>query len=151
MYTLSHTVEINPQGVKPLLTAEQVWAGLVMKAENALPFVPVMKRCDMIERTENTILREITIGEDDFREFITLYAPIQVQFQRVGTKDFIQNTISDSDRGLLLNFTFGISFSGAEPGSEEEKQQGDAMRHAYVGAVTATLKRVREMTSAGEL
>jgi hypothetical protein len=122
-----------------------------MKAENALPFVPVMKRCDVVERTATTILREITIGDDDFQEFITLFAPVQVQFERVGTKDFIQNTISESELGLLLNFTFGISAPGTEPGSQEEKRQGEAMRETYIRAVGSTLKRVREMVEAGEI
>lgn len=151
MYMVSYTTEVNPQGVTPVLTAEQVWAALVMKAENALPFVPVMKRCDVIERTETTILREITIGEDDFREHITLLAPLQVQFERVGTKDFIQNTISESERGLMLTFTFGVSFPGAEPGSPQEREAGDAMRQAYVGAVGSTLRRAREMVLNDEI
>jgi hypothetical protein len=145
MYMVSYTTEVNPEGVAPVLTANQVWAALVMKAENALPFVPVMKRCDMIERTETTILREITIGEDDFREFITLFEPIQVRFERAGTNDFIQNTISESERGLLLTFTVGVSFPGTASGSPEEQKAGDAMRQAYVGAVGSTLRRAREL------
>ncbi|KRB85360.1 hypothetical protein ASE00_00700 [Sphingomonas sp. Root710] len=151
MYMVSYSIEVNPAGVEPVLTAQQVWAGLVMKAENALPFVPVMQRCDVIERSGNTLLREITLGGEDMKEFITLLEPIQVQFERVGTKDFIQNTISESERGLMLTFTVGVSFAGAEPGSEQERQAGDAMRHAYVNAVGSTLRRVREMVMAGEL
>ena len=151
MYMVSHSIAVNPEGATPVLTTEQVWAGLVMKAENALPFVPVMKRCDMIERRGNTILREITIGTDDFQEFITLFEPIQVQFRRVGTEDFIHNTVSESDFGLLLTFTVGVSFAGTEPGSAEEQAAGDAMRHAYVGAVGSTLKRVREMVANNEI
>jgi hypothetical protein len=151
MYMVSYTTEVNPDGVDPVLTREQVWAALVMKAENALPFVPVMKRCDMLERTDTTILREITIGEDDFQEFITLLEPIQVQFERVGTKDFIQNTISDSERGLLLTFTVGVSFPGTAPGSSEEQQAGDAMRQAYVNAVGSTLKRARELVQSSAI
>jgi hypothetical protein len=122
-----------------------------MKAENALPFVPGMSRCDLIERKNNTILREVTFAGDDFKEFITLHEPVQVQFERVGSGGFIQNTISESDKGLLLTFTFGLPFPGTEPGSKEEKEKGESMRHAYVGAVGATLKTVRELVSQGEL
>ena len=80
MYTLSYAIEVNPEGASPVLNAEQVWKGLEMKAENALPFVPGMTRCEVVERTDNTILREITFAGDDFKEFITLHAPVQVQF-----------------------------------------------------------------------
>ncbi|HEY0316364.1 MAG TPA: SRPBCC family protein [Sphingomonas sp.] len=151
MYTLSYAIEVNPEGASPRLTAEQVWKGLEMKAENALPFVPGMQKCEVVERKDNTILRDVTFAGDDFREFITLYAPVQVQFERVGSGGFIQNTISESKKGLLLTFTFGLPFPGTEPGSPEEKAKGESMRHAYVGAVGATLKTVREMVGKGEL
>jgi hypothetical protein len=151
MYTLSYTIEVNPEGATPALTAAQVWKGLEMKAENALPFVPGMTRCEVVERKDNTILREITFAGDDFKEFITLHAPVQVQFERVGTGGFIQNTISESERGPLLTFTFGLPFPGTAPGSKEEREKGESMRHAYVGAVGATLKTVRELVGKGAL
>lgn len=37
MYMLSVSTPVNPDGVQPVLTMEQVWTGLVMKGENALP------------------------------------------------------------------------------------------------------------------
>jgi hypothetical protein len=151
MYTLSYAIEVNPEGASPTLTAAQVWRGLEMKAENALPFVPGMTKCEVVERKGNTILRDITFKGDDFKEFITLLAPVQVQFERVGSGGFIQNTISESEKGLMLSFTFGLPFPGTEPGSSEEKAKGESMRGSYVGAVGATLKTVRELVSKGEL
>ena len=105
----------------------------------------------MVERKDNTILREVTFAGDDFKEFITLHAPVQVQFERLGTGGFIQNTISESKKGLLLTFTFSLPYPGTEPGSAEERAKGDSMREAYIGAIDATLKKVREMVTAGKL
>ena len=151
MYTLSHAIPINPDGTEPKLSREQVWKGLEMKAENAIPFVNGMTQCDVIERGENTILREITFNGAQSREAITLYEPVKVQFERTDGTGWIDNTISDSETGLILSFTFGINFPGIEAGSTEEKSKGDSMRGAYVGAVAATLSRVRQMVAAGEL
>jgi hypothetical protein len=151
MYTLSYAIEVNPEGASPVLNAEQVWKGLEMKAENALPFVPGMTKCEMTERKGNIILRDITFAGNDFQERITLHAPVQVQFERIGTGGFIQNTISESEKGLMLAFTFALPFPGTEPGSKEEREKGESMRGSYVGAVGATLKTVREMVSKGEL
>lgn len=151
MYTLSHTLKVNPEGSAPKLTGGQVWAGLMMKAENALPFVPAISRCDVIERSGNTLLRDVVVGGTPFQEFITFYAPVQVRFERVGGGGFIENTISDSEMGLLLTFTFALNFPGAAPGSPEERRNGEGMRDAYIEAVDATLKRVREMVNNGEL
>jgi hypothetical protein len=151
MYILSHAVEINPAGVSPALSIEQVWAGLVLKAENALPFVPSMERCEVIERHDRGLRRAITIGGQDFEEDILFFAPRMVRFDRVGTDDFILNTISDSAAGPLLSFTFAMSFAGVAEGSPEEQAQGDGMREAYIGAVGATLAKVRAMAQAGEI
>jgi len=151
MYTLSHAIPINPDGVEPKLTREQVWKGLEMKAENAIPFVNGMTQCDLIERKDNTLLREITFAGSQSREFITLYEPVKVQFERTDGTGWIDNTISESENGLLLTFTFGINFPGIAANSAEEKAKGDSMRGAYVGAVAATLSRVRQMVADGEL
>jgi hypothetical protein len=151
MYTLSHSVAVNPAGVAPVLTREQVWRGLEMKAENALPFVKGMTKCEVLERTGNQILREVVFAGSTHRERITLHAPVQVHFERVGEGGFIENTISDSDLGLLLTFTFALTMPGTAPGSAEEKAKGDGMKHAYIGAVAATLDRVRQMARDGEI
>lgn len=151
MYTLSHAIPVNPEGVEPKLTREQVWRGLEMKAENALPFVNGMTQCDLLERKGNTIKREITFLGAQSQEFITLFEPVKVQFERLDGTGWIDNVISESENGLLLSFTFGIRFPGIAEDTPEEKTKGDSMRGAYVGAVGATLSRVRQMVSDGEL
>jgi hypothetical protein len=151
MYVLSHTVQVNPPGVEPVLNQLQLWRGLEMKAENALPFVPGMTQCDMIERSGNIIIRDVTFAGNSHRERITLHKPVQVHFERVGEAGFIENTISNSALGLLLSFTFALTFPGTAEDSAEEQAAGDTMKHAYINAVGATLERVRKMVSDHEL
>lgn len=151
MYTLSHAIPVNPEGATPVLTRKQVWRGLEMKAENALPFVPGMEKCEVVEREGNMLLRDVVFAGSAHRERIFLYSPVQVQFERVGEEGFIQNTISDSEDGLWLTFTFGLTFPGTEAGSAAERAKGDEMKHAYIGAVAATLERVRQMVRDGEV
>lgn len=151
MFALANTIPINPEGVQPVLTAEDVWRGLVLKAENALPFVPGMTRCDVVERGPDWLLREVEFNGGSHLERISLRAPVQVHFERVGEDGFIENIISTSDLGLLLTFTFGLSFPGTEPGSDAERAKGEEMKGAYIGAVAATLAKVRQMKSAGEI
>lgn len=151
MYTLSYSIAVNPKGASPVLTREQVWRGLEMKAANALPFVNGMSQCDVLERTDDTITREVTFLGSTHKEFITLFAPVKVQFERMDGTGWIDNVISESEDGLLLTFTFGVTFPGVEPGTSEETTHGDTMRGAYIGAVGATLDRVRKMAAAGEV
>jgi hypothetical protein len=151
MYTLSHTIPVNPPGAEPTLNVDQVWRGLELKAENAIPFVNGMTRCDVLERTGNTITRVVTFKGSDHKEFITLFKPVKVQFERMDGTGWIDNTLSESENGLLLTFTFGVTFPGIAENTDAERAQGDTMRGAYIGAVEATLSRVRQMVTDGEL
>jgi acetylaranotin biosynthesis cluster protein L len=154
MYTLSVSVDVNPPGATPRLTQEQVWRGLVMKAENAVLFVPRMQACTVLERWSDGLLREVVNDGHRFREKITFAPPVEVLFERVDSEDnagWITNVISESDHGLLLTFTFAVNLPGAAPGTEEERQKGAAMKESYVGAVKATLARVRQLVGEGKL
>lgn len=151
MYTLSYAIPVNPQGVEPKVTMEQVWRGLEMKAENAIPFVNGMSQCDVLERKDNTITRVVTFKGSQHKELITLFKPVKVQFERMDGTGWIDNTLSESENGLILAFTFGVTFPGIAEGTDAERTQGDTMRGAYVGAVEATLSRVRQMVRDGEL
>ncbi len=148
MYALSAAVAINPPGVSPVLTADQVWRGLVMKAENALPFVEAMEACRVVERFDDGFVREIVLRGVPMRERITLAPPVQVHFRRLeahGYDGWITNVISESDNGLLLVFTFCVGFPDAAPGSVDERRRGDAVKASYVSAITSTLKAVRTL------
>ena len=154
MYALSASVEVNPAGATPVLSREQVWRGLVLKAENAVPFVPGMQSCVVLERQEDGLLREVVIHGDRFKERVTFTPRVEVYFERVATAEhagWITNVISESDRGLLLTFTFAVNFPGIAPGSEEERRHGEAMKSAYVSAIEGTLRAVRRLTMEGKL
>ena len=49
MYQLSRTVAVN-EPKKSFLSRHDVWTGLLMKANNALPYVPEMKKCEVVEK-----------------------------------------------------------------------------------------------------
>ena len=154
MYALSASMEVNPAGTMPILTQDQVWRGLVMKAENAVPFVPGMQDCRVLERHADGLLREIAIGGDRFKEKITFTPTVQVLFERVDTAEhagWITNVISESERGLILTFTFAVNFPGIQPGSNAEKERGLQMKSLYEKAVEATLKQVRRLVTAREI
>src|SRR5215469_3677418 len=154
MYTLSVAVDVNQPGITPRLTQDQVWRGLLMKAENAVLFVPRMQSCTVLERWEGGLLREVVNAGNRFREKISFSPPVEVLFERVDTEDnagWITNVISESAHGLLLTFTFAVNLPGAVPGTAEERVKGEVMKASYVGAVRATLARVRQLVGEGKL
>lgn len=130
----------------PALTRAQVWAGLKMKADNALPFVPVMSKCDVLERTANGLTRDIEIRGVPAREKITLYPERKVVFLRLsGPADgFIVNEILDDAAGeLKLRFSFALQLVDADSDSAKEKEFRAVMERDYLAAVDATLAAIR--------
>jgi hypothetical protein len=150
MISVSSTVPVNPPGETVQLTREDVWEGLVLKAENALPFVPAMTRCEVIERTDDSILRTIEFRGQEFGERVTFVPQRQVRFER--TYGPVLGTISndlheDEDDNLLLTFSFDLVLEGVAPGSEAEQDYEATMKGDYLKAAGATLAAVRQMVA----
>jgi acetylaranotin biosynthesis cluster protein L len=148
MIYVSKEVAVNEAG-HPRLHRGDVWKGLVMKAENALPFVPGMAKCDVVERTANGLTRDIMFRGEDARERITFYPETKVVFVREsGNVDgFIVNEVLGSDDDLRLRFSFALQLVDAPSDSPEENELRQVMERDYVKAVDATLGAIRKMVA----
>jgi len=133
----------------PKLSRSDIWKGLVMKAENALPFVPGMAKCDVVERTPNGLIRDIIFRGEDARERITFYPEKKVVFVREsGNVDgFIVNEVLGDDDNLRLRFSFALQLVDAPSDSAEEREFRQVMERDYVKAVDATLGAIRKMVA----
>jgi len=151
MIFVSHRLLVNEDG-QPELSRSDVWAGLVMKANNALPFVPAMTFCEVTDRLDdNTFDRDIDFRGQRMTERITLEEPHRVVFTRtsgpvLGT---IANEIEEEDGALFLRFSFALVVGGVDAGSLAEKDYADGMTGDYLKAVAATLAAMRKV-KAGE-
>lgn len=155
MYTMAASIEVNPPESDIDLTRELVWRGLVMKAENALPFVPAMQECRVIERFPGGLVRTILARGERLTERVTFTPQVQVRFDRTDhagrPAGWIENVLSDGERGLLLTFVLNIILPGVEPGSDEEQRRGASIRQSYVEAIEATLRMTRTLARDGAL
>ncbi|MGE0745399.1 MAG: SRPBCC family protein [Rhodospirillales bacterium] len=156
MITVSRTLPINagrPAG-EPPLTRRQVWQGLVMKAENPVPFVESMDACRIVERTADGLVRDCDSRGETMRERIT-YTPMEkVEFVRLKSKAMgtILNEIVDDPRdGLSLRFTFSLEPEGIAPGSAEEKAFAQDIGKSYLNAVNTTIATLRRLVREGAL
>jgi hypothetical protein len=152
------TKEISVNGTRmpgdPVLTRAQVWAGLRMKADNALPFVAVMSKCEVVEYTENGLVRDIEARGQAARERITFYPEKRVVFLRLsGPADgFIVNEILDGEDGdLKLRFSFAMQLVGVDSGSPQEDEFKKVMECDYATAVDTTLAAMRQAVNSGHL
>ena len=145
---MTRTVPVNDDPQQPRLARGDVWRGLLLKADNALPFVPQMTRCEVLERGDNWLLRDITFRGEDARERVSFFPEQRVQFERVQgrTRGTIQNEILEDERGeLQLRFAFALETEGVTPGSPAEQEHFGATEVAYLNAVNATLEAIRRV------
>lgn len=146
MIFVSHALAVNEPGLTPL-TRAQVWQGLVMKANNALPFVPAMTECVVTERRSDTEFdRDIVLRGQAHSERIHLQEPRRVVFTRIAgpVLGTIANEIEGPDDDLRLRFSFALVVSEVEPGSVAEQEYADGMTGDYLKAVAATLDAMRK-------
>ena len=153
MIFVTHQLPVNTPG-EPLLDRKAMWDGLVLKANNALPFVPAMTQCEVVARHSDTVFdREIEFHGQPFTERITLEKPHRVVFTRIAgpVLGTIANEIEGTDDDLKLRFSFALVVSGVEGGSAEEQAYAESMTGDYLKAVEATLGAMRKLASETEV
>jgi hypothetical protein len=154
MIFVSHALPVNVPD-EPRLTPANVWDGLVLKANNALPFVPAMTYCEVTRRHSDTVFdRDIDFRGQRFTERITLEAPHRVTFTRIAgpVLGTIANEIESTDDGdLALRFSFALVVMGVAGGSDEEQDYADSMTGDYLKAVAATLNAMRRLAEGAEV
>jgi hypothetical protein len=152
MIFVSHQLPVNVPD-EPRLTAGNVWDGLVLKANNALPFVPSMTYCEVTQRYSDTVFdRDIDFRGERFTERITLEAPYRVTFTRIAgpVLGTIANEIEGLEDDLSLRFSFALVVHGVEGGSAEEQAYADSMTGDYLKAVAATLNAMRRIAEGAD-
>jgi hypothetical protein len=157
MIFVSHALPVNVPD-EPRLTPANVWDGLVLKANNALPFVPAMTYCEVTRRHSDTVFdRDIDFRGQRFTERITLEAPYRVTFTRIAgpVLGTIANEIAGNEQStddeLALRFSFALVVHGVMGGSQAEQEYADSMTGDYLKAVAATLNAMRRLAEGAEM
>ena len=149
MIFVTHDLPVNIPN-EPVLGRSDVWDGLVLKANNALPFVPSMTLCEVTSRHSDTVFdRDIDFRGEHFTERITMEEPHRVTFTRIAgpVLGTIANEIEGPDDDLRLRFSFALVVGGVEGGSTAEQEYADSMTGDYLKAVAATLAAMRRIAA----
>lgn len=146
MIYLTHRQPVNVPG-EPHLDRATVWDGLVLKANNALPYVQSLTKCEVVvRRSETSFDREIeTRSGRKHTERIELEPQHRVVFTRIAGPigGVIANEIEGPDDDLYLRFSFAVVMSGVEGGSPAEQEYATSLTNEYHNALEATLKALR--------
>ncbi|KAJ6571602.1 hypothetical protein B0H19DRAFT_1255561 [Mycena capillaripes] len=148
-YAFAATRPVNPPGVEPVITEEQLWKGLEYKARNPVRFVPMMSASKTISEEGNKLVREMTIGNTTVKEETESH-PATIIYMELSTGVRMTNVISYGPNNELL-LTYG--FANGIPGVAAEKPKPSAKElNVAVGeALERGLNIFREMVKEGKL
>ena len=151
-----HLIEINDP-MNPLahtITREQLWRGLVIRAEMPKLFIPHLDECTIGERDSGTFTRRLRYG-DLIVEDTVLFTPLQevrydVPAQGEINASSLTMTIEAPDQyQLFVRFCYDDGMGEAlDPASQ---MYAEFKKSAYQEADIDTVRIVRQMAEQGKL
>ena len=148
-----HLVQINDvldPRVTPL-TRDQLWRGLVLRAEFPRTFVPWLDECE-IERAGEDLLRRLRFGAQVVHDRVRFDPKSQVSFETLdpdAERAFRMNMrIEEPAPGaLFVRFTY----DARSPEHSADDPHAGAIKEAYRLADIDTVFRIRQLADSGVL
>jgi len=141
-----HLIEVNDLA-NPLqmqLTREELWFGLLCRAEDACIFLPGLEACHIIERSEDRLVRDLHFGSAIIRDCVTFDPLHWMRFESEANEEHpggsLVITIEEPEPGaLFLRFAYQTSL----PEGGEEGRYAQFVRSAYHQSDLDTVRVIR--------
>ncbi|MES2073680.1 MAG: SRPBCC family protein [Pseudomonadota bacterium] len=151
-----HLIEINDLNnpMTQVITREQLWRGLVARAESPKFFIPYMDDCTITARAEAGISRTLRFGELVVNDQV-LYENMQhVHYDVAAQNDIPHSTLrmtieEPQPQALFVRFAYDDGHTAEEDSANE--MYNEYRRSAYQEADIDTIKVIREMVEQGLL
>ncbi len=151
-----HLIEVNDlsNSTQSPLTREELWFGLLCRAEDARAFLPGLDSCEIMERNDDFILRELRFGGTVIRDRVSFHEMEWICFEseenveHAGGKLTI--SIEEPQSGALF-LRFRYSTTLAENADGEDGRYADFVRSAYHQSDIDTLKVIRMISESKRL
>lgn len=151
-----HLIEINDP-LNPLadtMTREQLWRGLVLRAEDPKMFVPHLDECTISERESGSFMRRLRYGDLIIDDKVVLHPLREVRYEVPAQGDIAQSlltmTIEAPSEGVMW---VRFLYDDGNPSATDEtgRMYEDFKKSAYQEADIDTIKIVRQLASEGKL
>ncbi|PPQ63441.1 hypothetical protein CVT24_004973, partial [Panaeolus cyanescens] len=142
---------VNPPGVTPIISEEQLWKGLETKARDPQQFVPPISECKIQSDTGDKVVRIVRFGGGEpVQEDILIYQPSILYFDSPDKGHRVTNVVSyNEENEMVLTFSFAGGFPSKIPLKDNATP---AEVNAVIGqAVESTLKKIRELVNEGKI
>lgn len=149
-----HLVEINDP-LNPLiepLTREQLWRGLVMRAESPQMFVPYLDACTITQRSEHGLSRELVYGSLTVRDDVTFAPQQRVAYSVPAQRDIPASSLVmtiEEPQPDWLHVRFEYDDGHGEAQNSEEAFYNSYRKSAYEEADIDTVRVIRQLAGEG--
>jgi len=151
-----HLIEINDpdNSLVPIFTREQLWNGLVLRAEFPKLFLSNLDECTITSRDIDGLTRVLQFGELTIHDRVQFnflnYVHYQVHQQEEIPNSSLRMTIEEpASSALFVRFNYDSGHTEAE--DKTNATYNEFLRSAYVEADNDTINILREMHSMGRL
>ena len=151
-----HLIEINDP-LNPLidtLSLEQVWRGLVLRAESPKLFVPHLDECQISERGGSGFSRRLRYGELVIEDKVILVPQMQVRYEVAAQKDISASSLvmtieMPDEASLWVRFQYDDGHDAATDAANA--MYDEFRRSAYQESDIDTVRILRELAAEGRL
>jgi len=149
-----HLIEVNDLA-NPLLTQltrEELWFGLLCRAEDARAFLPGLEACRIVERGEHRLVRDLDFGSAVIRDCVTFDPLRWIRFESEANDQHaggsLTITIEEPDPGaFFLRFAYHTSL----PEGGDDARYAEFVRSAYHQSDVDTVRVIRMIAESGGL
>jgi hypothetical protein len=151
-----HLIEINDP-LNPLidtLSHEQLWRGLVLRAESPKLFVPHLDECEISARDDSGFSRRLRYGELVIEDRVILSPQKQVRYEVAAQKDISASSLvmtieAPTADTLWVRFQYDDGHDAATDSANA--MYDDFRRSAYQESDIDTIRILRELAEQGRL
>lgn len=148
-----HLIEINDPGnpLLPLLTRDQLWQGLMYRAEDATHFLPGLDACIILERRDDMLQRRLDFGRAAIEDCVTWSRCEWICFAVTSTGTHAGGTLTisieepEADH-LFLRFAYATTLG--ESASDEDAAYAEFVKSAYHASDIETVRVIRTLLAA---
>ncbi|MCB1954677.1 MAG: DUF1857 family protein [Rhodocyclaceae bacterium] len=145
-----HLVEINdlPNPAIADLTREEIWFGLLYRAEDPAVFLPGLETCEIVSRGERELVRDLDFGARVLRDRVT-FEPLEwMCFEVAPGVDHAGGSLTisieePSPGALFLRFRYRTTL--AEGAASDGVAVAAYVRSAYQDSDIETVRLIRQI------
>ena len=151
-----HLVAVNDP-MNPLidtLTREQLWRGLVLRAEQPTAFIPHLDQCEILERDAGSFTRRLSFGDLVIEDRVFLTPLQEVRYDVPAQGEIAASNlrmIIEAPTNAMLFVRFCYDDGQGDHVDEANAMYDEFKKSAYQEADTDTVRILRQMAAEGKL